>query len=472
MSAQIIRGPLLNPQPDGTVDYYADGALVSDDASEITFVGSWAELLPQLGSGIKGSSLINGLDDISNDPFIRSRGIICPPFLDAHIHIPQHPIRGRFTEGVPDNPPEGRLLAGLNRNVFPAEGKFADTAYARQTIAEFERDTLSQGVVGGAAYATVHADAADAALEHLHRYWSVGLVLMNQNCPEYLRNDEFVLARIGSMAHRFGRRAIVTDRFAVAVDSTLRRLACVEAARFGLRTQTHLNEQVSEKRFVEQTLYPNAGSYTDVYLKDGLLDHHAILAHCIQMSDAELTTVAAKQCVIAHCPTSNTLLGSGIMPLDRVNSHGIQWAICTDVGASPTTSMLCEMAQFIKVHAGRSSQATPSAALYRATLAPAAILGLDHEIGTFARGLPLSFIEIDPGTGWNPSMSADQVIITSLLNGQVTPPAPAAMEALSRGQGIDHASSAVLEADVRKTANALETKVLSVTLAGRRIWQR
>ncbi len=458
MSARIIRGPLLNPQRDGSVEYYADGALVSDETGEITFVGNWVELLPQFGSTPPTAEV--------------ARGILSPPFLDAHIHIPQHPIRGRFAEGIADNPPEGRLLAGLNRNVFPAEGKFADIAYARQTIAEFARDTLSHGVVGGAAYATVHADAADAALEQLHRYWSVGLVLMNQHCPEYLRNNESVLTRIGSMAQRFGRRAIVTDRFAVAVDSMLRRLACAEAERFGLRTQTHLNEQVSEKRLVEQTLYPTAGSYTDVYLKDGLLDHHAILAHCIHMSDGEFQTVAAKQCVIAHCPTSNTLLGSGIMPLDRVEAHGIDWAICTDVGASPTTSMLNEMAQFVKVHAGRSSHATPSAALYRATLAPARILGLDHEIGTFVRGMPLSFIEIDAGPRWNPTWSADEVIAECLLNGRTTTSATAALESLSLGRGVAHESAAELEHDVRETSQSLESNVLSVTLAGKKIWQR
>lgn len=457
MIARLLRGPVLNPADTDRVDYFPDGAIAVDAAGIIVAVGPFEQITRQLGT---------------NRPTVeQARGIICPPFLDAHIHIPQHPIRGHFTDGVDDTSPNGRLLEGLLRNVFPAEGKCADRQYAQQVIRQFEQDTLAHGVVGGSAYMTVHAGATENALEMLHRFWSVGLVLMNQNCPEYLRNNEFVLADLGSLATRFGQRAIVTDRFAVAVDSKLRRFASQEAARFGLRTQTHLNEQRAEKKFVEQRLYPDAGSYTNVYLRDGLLDHRAILAHCVHMTYAELDTVAAKQCVIAHCPTSNTLLGSGVMPLDRVMQHGIDWAICTDVGASPTTSLLAEMAQFLKVHAGRSPHATPSAALYRTTRAPAKILGLDRDLGHFAPGMPLSYVEIDPGPA-RLDVHVDEVITHALLDGHVTPPDFAALGRLEReGLGAGHELSQLSD-DVHRTSAALDRKVLSVHLAGSTAWAR
>src|SRR5439155_21629182 len=115
--------------------------------------------------------------------------------------------------------------------------------------------------------------------------------------------------------------------------------------------------------------------------RDGLLDRNPILAHCVRMSGEEFDVVAEKRAAIAHCPTSNTLLGSGVMPLDEVISRGIDWALCTDVGASPTTSLLAEMAQFIKIHAHGSKHATPQQALYRTTLAPARIMDLERELG-------------------------------------------------------------------------------------------
>ena len=123
-------------------------------------------------------------------------------------------------------------------------------------------------------------------------------------------------------------------------------------------------------------------------------DHRCILAHCIQMRDDEWSIVRDTQSVIAHCPTSNLLLGSGVMPLDEVIDRQIPYAIATDVGASPTVSMLAEMGRFMAVHAGRSTRATPAEALCRATRAPAEILGIAAQIGVLEAGRPMSFVEV------------------------------------------------------------------------------
>ena len=186
----------------------------------------------------------------------------------------------------------------------------------------------------------------------------------------------------------------MTDRFAVAVDSSLRQRASKLAAKLNLRTQTHLNEQAAEKRFIERELYPDAKSYTDVYLDDGLLDHRCILAHCIHMRDDEWSIARDSDSVVAHCPTSNLLLGSGTMSLEAVKARGLPYAIATDVGASPTVSMLAEMGRFLDVHQGRSTSATPAEALYRSTRAPAEILGIADRVGVLEVGRPMSFIEV------------------------------------------------------------------------------
>ncbi|MBC7783301.1 MAG: amidohydrolase family protein [Burkholderiales bacterium] len=378
---RLVRGPLLVPRAGGAVDFYPDGVLTADAGGRLVYVGTW-------GAGPAG-----GDDNLIIE---RARGMMMPPLLDIHTHVPQHPIRGRFVEGVPDDAPGGKLLAGLLKNVFPVEAECDARVRAQIVVREFLRDTLSHGVVGGMVYVTPSPVATEAALSILPDTWSVGLVLMNQNCPEYLRTRDATLeADVDRIAGAYGRRLVITDRFAVAVDAPLRKRGVALAARYGLRTQTHLNEQVLEKRFVEQTLYPDARSYTDVYLRDGLLDHNCVLAHCIQMRDEEWEIVSRTGSAIAHCPTSNLLLGSGVMPLDQVKSRGIPYAIATDVGASPTVSMLAEMARFIQVHAGRSAHATPSEALYRATLAPSRILALEDRFGRLEAGRDMSFIEVD-----------------------------------------------------------------------------
>ena len=458
--ALTITGPILNPRADGSVEFIRDGALACDAGGIITFVGSREDLPPSLAYSVLSP---------------QSSSLILPPFLDAHIHIPQHPIRGHFMDGVAAHPEGGRLLAGLNRNVFPAEAKCADTAVAERVIADFARDTLAQGVVGGAAYMTIHRDATHIALEKLGELWSVGLVLMEQNSPSYLRVDPAaVIDQMRELAQTFGRRFIVTDRFAVAVGSDLRRRASQLAREMNLRTQTHLNEQLTEKWLVERQLYPQAASYTDVYFRDGLLDQPgAILAHCIHDAPGELELIARTRSVVAHCPTSNTLLCSGIMPLDSIVSHHIDYAICTDVGASPTTSILAEMAQYLKVHAGRSNRATPAEALYRATLAPARLLGLDDRLGSFEIGKPMSFIEVEPFDVFD---SADETTRQGLLGLTYDPArSPRLQDALDRLEAGDLDAGSqldLLEHDVRETARRLEGRVISVTLQGEEVFRR
>ena len=441
-----VRGTILNPRPGGTVNLIKGGLLAWDDAGRITHVGP---------------------DD--GRPAEAARGIILPPLLDCHIHVPQWPIRGHFCDGV-GHCEGGRLLEGLNRNVFPTEAKCGDPAHAAAVVEQFRADTLSKGTVGGAAFMTVHAGATADALAGLGDLWHVGLVLMNQNCPDYLRTDEPNLERdVDRLAERFGRRLIVTDRFAVAVDSPLRRRAVALAERHGLRMQTHLNEQPAEKAFVEQVLYPGQ-SYTGVYRDDGLLGRSPILAHCIHMRPDEWDMVVASNAVGAHCPTSNALLGSGIMPLDEVLDRGVPYAICTDVGASPTTSLLTEMAVFLRVHAGRSARATPSEAIYRTTLAAAELLGVADRVGTFAVGRPASFIEV---TGPDrPAADADGVIAGLLELDAADADTQAAVDALAAGGVEDAATLERLEADVRRTAARLDGRVGRVTLDGRPAFER
>jgi len=476
---QIVRGPLLDPRADGTVHYEADGA-IAGEGGKIVAAGAWSDVAARLGE--TAAARARAAD-----------GYLVPPLLDAHIHIPQHPIRGRFLEGIEGSPPEGPLLAGLNRNVFPAEGRCEERTAAEEIVARFAEDTLRHGTIGGAAYMTVHAPAARVALERLPAEWSVGLVLMERNCPEYLRTDQANLERdVEELAGDFGRRLIVTDRFACAVDSPLRRRGTALAAKFRLRMQTHLNEQVSEKR-VTEALFPEADHYTDIYRRDGLLAREPIVAHCIQMTEAEwdmLAEFAAPEAprqgaAIAHCPVSNTLLGSGVMPLDEVVAREIPYAICTDVGASPTTSLLAEGAQFVRVHAGRSRTATAERALWGITLGPARILGLDDRLGSFDTGKEFSFIEVKRPTGpgvdkQGGAANVEQAIVEGLLElsaGDIdvyrsggrlgTIVDRLQQRGLEVGENLGR-----LTADFAGTARRLDDKIVRVTLAGRTAWER
>jgi guanine deaminase len=394
-----LRGPLLLPV-EGREDafvYHADGVVVTDARGVVAYAGA-ASAAP---GGVAAEC--------------RSVGLLTPPLADCHIHVPQHPIRGRFVEGVPFNAPGGQLLAGLARNVYPAEARCADLEHALSVSGEFLRETRAGGTHGGVAYMTSHPLAARAALQTLPVSWRVGLVLMDQNCPPALSiSPSEALVALEGLARDFGQRLVVTDRFAVACSSRLRVPAADLAKRLGLDTQTHLAEQPGELETVH-ALYPDVPHYTAVYDRDGLLACGCIVAHCIHLTDDEWSLLARRGARVAHCPVSNTLLGSGVMPLDAVYRHRLDYALCTDVGASPSTSLLTEMTHFLSVHAGRSAHATPSTALFRCTVAAKRVGRLD--LGGLTPGNEFAATEFHPpsGTDLPPDPTADDVIRAALL---------------------------------------------------------
>jgi hypothetical protein len=136
------------------------------------------------------------------------------------------------------------------------------------------------------------------------------------------------------------------------------------------------------------------------------------------------------------------------------------------------------MAQFLQVHAGSSSAATPEEALRLVTVAPARILGLADRMGTFAPGLEWSFIEV-ACDGPVPA-TADEAILRGLLRmteadlelwRRGDDPRSAAVRRL-RDEGLDWGSElAALDADVRATAVRLERRVRRVTQKGKTVWE-
>lgn len=240
-----------------------------------------------------------------------------------------------------------------------------------------------------------------------------------------------------------------------------------------LRTQTHLNEQIREKSFVESTLYPKHKSYTDVYRQDGLLDHQPLLAHCIHMTDDEWQMLSDSHASVMHCPTSNLLLGSGVMNLAEVRSRGIDYAICTDVGASPTTSMLMEMAQFIlsHQHSGIDQNLLATEALYRSTLAPARILKLDQHLGSFEVGKTMSFIEVS--TNHSNFTSASDAITAGLLgHDSVSPETIQTISHLSQNLPVATAELERLSVETRRRAAKFEQRIIRVVHQGGEVFSR
>jgi len=191
-----------------------------------------------------------------------------------------------------------------------------------------------------------------------------------------------------------------SPRFAVTCSEKLMRSAAELALRFGAYLQTHLAENREEIEKVHH-LHMSARDYTDVYEKCGLLTPKTMLGHCIHLNAREIDAIAAAQSNIAHCPTSNLFLGSGLLKLDQLLNAGLAIGLGSDVAAGPELNMWQVMRGAIDVQKARNiaephlPRLHPSEAFYFATSGGARALGKSASIGTLDVGKEADLLVVD-----------------------------------------------------------------------------
>jgi len=323
---------------------------------------------------------------------------ILPGFIDTHVHSPQLDVIASYgTE----------LLDWLTTHTFPAEARHADRPHAEATAALFLDALIAHGTTAAVVFPTVHAQSVDALFAAAGRRGMrviAGKVLMDRNAPDDLRDDVAVAekemeALIGRW-HGKGRLAYaVTVRFAPT--STPAQLALAGrlcAADPSLYMQTHLAENRAEVAWVRE-LFPEARSYLDVYARAGLLHARSVFAHGIWLEDADRAALAAAGAQIAHSPSSNLFLGSGLFAWRAAEAAGVEVSLATDVGGGTSLSMLRTMADAYKVQALAGERLTAWKALHAATRGAAEALGLAAEIGSLEPGAAADVCVWDPAVG-------------------------------------------------------------------------
>src|SRR5206468_9764092 len=191
-----------------------------------------------------------------------------------------------------------------------------------------------------------------------------------------------------------------SPRFAVTCTEKLMRGAAEMATRFDAYLQTHLSENREEIEKVRH-LYMGAHDYTHVYEKCGLLTPKTVLGHCIHLNAREIAAIAAAQSTVAHCPTSNLFLGSGLIKLDQLMKAGISVGLGSDVAAGPELNMCQVMRAAIDVQKARGAYEPnlralrPSEAFYLGTHGGAHALGKAATIGTLDVGKEADLLIVD-----------------------------------------------------------------------------
>jgi guanine deaminase len=311
--------------------------------------------------------------------------LVLPGFIDTHVHSAQVEVIASYG---------AELLSWLNAYTFPAEARHADRAYAEAGAACFLDALLAHGTTSAVVFPTVHKESADALFAGAQQRGMrivAGKVLMDRNAPPELCDDVVQAERdcveLIERWHGRGRLAYaVTVRFAPT--SSPEQLAMAGRLRQswpGVYLQTHLAENRDEVRWVRE-LFPAARSYLDVYARAGLLDGRSVLAHGIWLDDADRAALRDSGAQIAHSPSSNLFLGSGLFDWRAAEEAGVAVSLASDVGGGTSLALPRAMADAYKVQALAGQRLTAWTALHAATRGAALALGLADEIGSLEAG--------------------------------------------------------------------------------------
>lgn len=373
-TARAYRGSVLTPTTNGAVTFLRDGVVRVDPSGRITEVAPYVPAASTPGG--ERQTIVHDL----------SGHLLVPGFVDTHLHVPQTRVIGSAS---------GPLLEWLQATVFPEEAKFADDAYARLVTNQFVDSCVRVGTTSFMAFASSHPEATRASFEIMLERGvraTLGLTLMDQNCPDALSVDASrALSAVEKLAadfHGAGSglvRTAVTPRFALSCTRGMLEGAASVASRLGLPIQTHVSE--NEREGVETLrVHPFAEDYLGVYESLGLLGPRTLLAHAIHLSPSEWDRIASTGTAIAHCPDSNAFLGSGRFTLSRADARGVRVGLGSDVAAGRTFDMR-RISSFAFDTARETHSAISEQRLFElATLRGAEAIGIEAVAGSLEAG--------------------------------------------------------------------------------------
>jgi guanine deaminase len=337
---------------------------------------------------------------------------ICPGFVDAHAHAPQH----AFTGTGMDLP----LLEWLQRYTFPHESKYSDLNHARKVYDRAVSNHLKNGTTTVSYFATIHPQSCmllvDIVRERGQRAL-VGKVNMDRNSPpDYVETTEDSLRDTKLFVdYVLGLNddtviPVITPRFVPTCTPALMKGLGKIAAHYQLPIQSHMGETVEEVAWVRE-LHQESTTYSDVYIKHGLMPKETTvyMAHCIHCGQMERELMKSQECGVVHCPNSNFTLGSGICNVRQWIEEGHTVGMGTDVAGGYSPSMLDAIRNarvasvaITQVNGKQNSKyiqdrrLSYSQLFYLATQGGANTVGLGDKIGNFGIGKDLDALIVNP----------------------------------------------------------------------------
>ena len=319
--------------------------------------------------------------------------LITAGFVDAHMHYPQTGIIASWGK---------QLIDWLNTYTFPEESRFGDKTYAEEVAGRTLDLALAHGTTTLTSFCTIHPESVDAFFEAAaQRNMAViaGKTCMDRNAPDGLK-DTAQSAYDDSKAlldhwHGRGRASYaITPRFSpTSTPEQLEAMGALWAERPDVLMQTHLSEQIPEVEWVAG-LFPNAKDYLDTYEAFGLLGAKGLYGHAIYLEDREKDRLAELGAALAHCPTSNMFIGSGLFDLQGLAPR-MSVGLATDTGGGSSFSMLRSMSAAYEVAQLRGFAVHPSQLMWLATEGSARALHMQGQIGHLGAGADADLVVLD-----------------------------------------------------------------------------
>lgn len=322
------------------------------------------------------------------DEVIDARGcVVLPGFVQTHVHLCQTLFRGAADDLA--------LIDWLKQRVWPMEAAHTPAslrASARLGVAEM----LRGGTTCALTMETVsHTEEVFRVVEESGFRATVGKCMMDrgEEVPSALleTSADSLRESLALFERWHGRddgrvRACFAPRFAVSCTEELLREVGALAKERGALVHTHASENLTEIEIVER----ETGRRNVEYLREvGIAGPHVVLAHCVHLNDGELNLLASSGTHVAHCPSSNMKLGSGIARIGDMLARGLSVSLGADgAPCNNRLDMFAEMraaSLLQKVVGGAESLQAPRV-LRMATIGGAHALGLAEEIGSLEAG--------------------------------------------------------------------------------------
>ena len=320
----------------------------------------------------------------------RPEALIAPGLINTHTHAAMSLFRGMADDL--------RLQEWLEKYIFPAEAKNVDPEFVRWGT----RLACLEMLLGGTTtYADMYyfEEVVAQATKEAGMRGVLGQTIIRFPVPD-ARSPEEGLARTENFLKQFQKDELIVPAVAPHAFYTNKTETLIAARaladRYGAPLLFHLAET---KREVEETIARDSASPVKVLDKLGLLRGRTLAAHAVWLDDEDLRILGGRGVGIAHCPSSNMKLASGVAPVTKMLSLGLRTGLGTDgpAGSNNDFNLFEEMdlaGKLQKVSTGDPQALPASKALAMATIGGARALGMEKEIGTLEVGKKADLILI------------------------------------------------------------------------------